>query len=241
MKGVICAGGNGTRLYPLTRATNKHLLPIFDMPMIFYPIATLVNAGIEEVLIITGGNHAGDFINVLRNGKEFGLKEVKYAYQEPARSGIADAISYAEDFADGDSIAVILGDNTTDADISTDVQNFSTGAKVFLKEVPDPERYGVPVFDENKNIVEIEEKPEKPKSNYSAIGLYMYDSKVFDIIRGLEPSARGEYEVTGINNVYINNGEMSWTEIKDFWSDAGTFESLFDSGAYWAEKKRNQK
>jgi len=237
MKGVILAGGLGTRLYPLTHATNKHLLPVFDKPMIFYPINTLVTAGITEVLIVTGGPFAGHFIGVLKNGKQLGLTHLEYAYQEE-EGGIAQALSLAEDFSDGESVAVILGDNTTDADISDAVAAFRSGATVFLREVPDPERFGVPVFDPNDptRIAAIEEKPAEPKSRYAVTGLYLYDASVFGFIRSIEPSARGELEITDVNNRYIQSGELSWSVLDGFWSDAGTFESLFRSSAYWAQR-----
>jgi len=210
MKGIICAGGKSSRLYPLTRATNKHLLPAYDKPMIYYPIQTLVNAGITDVLIVVSEPHSGDFINVLRNG---------------------------ENFADDDSIIVILGDNTTDANIKANVVGFKNGAKIFLKEVEDPERFGVPVFDKSgKKIVEIEEKPKEPKSNYAATGLYIFDNTAFKRIKSLTPSTRGELEVTDLNNSYIKDGLMTWTVLKGFWNDAGTFESLYKSNKYWAEK-----
>ncbi|EKD80657.1 MAG: hypothetical protein ACD_40C00042G0003 [uncultured bacterium] len=239
MKGVILAGGKGTRLYPLTYATNKHLLPVYDQPMVYYPIQTLVNAGITEVLIVTGESHAGDFINVIKNGKELGLTHVEYAYQEGGSSGISDAIKYAQDFADGGSIAVILGDNTTDANIKEAVADFTIGAKVFLKEVPDPERFGIPRFNAtNKDIIdEILEKPENPPSNLAVTGLYLYDNTVFDKIHALTPSARGELEVTDLNNAYIKEGKLKWAKLDGFWSDAGTFDSLFRSNSYWADKK----
>lgn len=242
MKGVILAGGKGTRLYPLTHATNKHLLPVYDQPMVYYPINTLVNAGITEILIVTGEAHAGHFINVIKNGKELGLKHVEYAYQEPGATGISDALSYAEDFADEGSIAVILGDNTTDADISGAVQGFSEGAMVFLKKVPDPQRFGVPTFntEDATKIDRIVEKPESPDSPYAVTGLYIYDSTVFDKIRSLEPSARGELEVTDLNNTYIQEGKLSWAELNGFWSDAGTFHSLYRSNRYWARKKMGE-
>lgn len=239
MKGVILAGGKGTRLYPLTYATNKHLLPVYDQPMIFYPIQTLVRAGITEILIVTGESHAGDFINVIKNGKDLGLTHVEYAYQEGGSSGISDALKYAQDFADGGSIAVILGDNTTDADISSAVHDFQSGAKVFLKEVPDPSRFGIPRFNaQNKDIIdEILEKPENPPSNLAVTGLYLYDNTVFDKIKTLKPSARGELEVSDLNNAYIKEGKLQWAQLDGFWSDAGTFASLYRSGSYWAQKK----
>ena len=237
MKGVVLAGGLGSRLYPLTHATNKHLLPVYDKPMIYYPISTLVNAGVTEVIVVTGGPFAGHFIGVLKNGKQVGLTHLEYAYQE-TEGGIADALSLCEDFADGEDIAVILGDNTTDADISEPVQRFERGAMVFLREVPDPERFGVPAFDsiDPSRIVAIEEKPAQPKSNYAVTGLYLYDKQVFEFIRSIEPSARGELEITDVNNAYIAQGQLCWAELNGFWSDAGTFESLFRTNAYWAQK-----
>jgi len=237
MKGVVLAGGLGTRLYPLTYATNKHLLPVYGKPMIFYPIQTLVGAGITEVIVVTGGPFAGDFFRVLKNGKNLGLTHLEYAYQE-REGGIAEALSLCEDFADGGNIAVILGDNTTDADISEAVEGFEEGAMVFLREVPDPERFGVPAFDpqDSSRIVVIEEKPAQPKSSYAVTGLYLYDRRVFDYIRQLAPSNRGELEITDVNNRYIAFGLLRWTELQGFWSDAGTFESLFRSNAYWAQK-----
>ena len=238
MKGVILAGGLGTRLYPLTHVTNKHLLPVYDKPMIFYPIETLVKAGVKEVLIVTSGPHVGDFLGVLKNGKELGLTHLEYAYQEKPDGGISDALSIAEDFADKGSVCVILGDNTTDADISNDVKNFKEGALIFLRQVPDPERFGVPVFDADKKIIEIEEKPKEPKSDMAVTGLYVYDNKVFDYIKRLRPSERGQLEVSDLNNIYIKNGKLNWTELQGFWEDAGTFESLFNVGKYWAEKKQ---
>lgn len=239
MKGVILAGGLGTRLYPLTYATNKHLLPIYDKPMVFYPIATLVKAGIKEIMIVTGGPHAGHFLRVLKNGKELGVKHLEFAYQE-GEGGIADALSLCEDFVDNDNVMVILGDNTTDANIKKDVADFKNGAKIFLKEVPDPERFGVPVFDKKnpKKIVKIEEKPKKPKSTYAVTGLYIYDKKVWGYIKKTKPSARGELEITDVNNFYIKAGKMQWASLNGFWSDAGKPESLLLASSYWAEKSK---
>jgi glucose-1-phosphate thymidylyltransferase len=238
MKGVVLAGGLGTRLMPLTAATNKHLLPVYDQPMIFYPIQTLVKAGIDEVLVVTGGPYAGHFLRVLKNGQELGLKHLEFAFQE-GEGGIPVALSLAADFADGGPIAVVLGDNTTDADIGKAVSNFSDGALVFLKQVSDPERFGVPEFDpqDKTKIVKIEEKPAQPKSDFAVTGLYLYDNKVFDIIKTLKPSQRGELEITDVNNFYLDQGKLSWFELNGFWSDAGTFESLFYSNQYWAQKK----
>jgi glucose-1-phosphate thymidylyltransferase len=235
MKGIVLAGGLGTRLYPLTHATNKHLLPVFDRPMVYYPIQTLVGAGVTEVIVVTGGPHAGHFLAVLKNGHELGLSHLEYAYQE-AEGGIAQALALCEDFADGESIAVILGDNTTDADIGPAVRSFERGARLFLQRVHDPERFGVPVFNEEGRIIAIEEKPSQPKSNYAVTGLYLYDNKVFDHIRDCKPSGRGELEITDVNNLYIQSGELDSVELKGFWSDAGTFESLYRTNTFWAEK-----
>jgi glucose-1-phosphate thymidylyltransferase len=238
MKGVILAGGLGTRLYPLTHVTNKHLLPVYDKPMIYYPIQTLINAGIKDILIVTSGPHVGHFLGILKNGTELGVNHLEYAYQEKPDGGIADALSLAESFADGEPVLVILGDNTTDADISREVAEFEEGAMVFLKEVSDPHRFGVAVFDENKNIIEIQEKPENPKSNMAVTGVYIYDGKVFDNIKSLKPSERGQLEVTDLNNIYIKDGKFRWAELDGFWSDAGTFESLFHANQFWARKTR---
>ena len=243
MKGIILGGGKGSRLYPLTYATNKHLLPVYDRPMIFYPIQTLVNAGITEILLVTGGPHAGAYIKVLKNGRELGIKHLEYAYQEE-EGGIAQALALAEDFADDDDVAVILGDNTTDADISDAVRNFNGGAQIFLKRYEDKEklkRFGVPVFDETgEKILRVEEKPQEPQSSYCATGLYMYDNTVYDRIRKLSPSQRGELEVSDLNTLYAKEGKLSWAELNGFWSDAGTFSSLFNSNRYWAKKAGEQ-
>lgn len=240
MKGVILAGGLGTRLYPLTHVTNKHLLPVYDKPMIFYPIQMLVNAGITDVLIVVSGPHVGHFLGVLKNGRELGLSHLEYAYQEKPDGGIADALALAEDFAAGGSIAVILGDNTTDADISGAVARFTDGATVFLKEVSDPERFGVAVFDPNdpSRIVAIEEKPTQPKSNYAVTGAYLYDHTVFDFIRQCDTgyAGRNELEITQVNNYYLQAGKLRWEPLDGFWSDGGTFEGLYNANRYWAEK-----
>jgi glucose-1-phosphate thymidylyltransferase len=239
MKGVILAGGLGSRLYPLTHATNKHLLPIYDQPMIYYPISTLVAAGIDDVMVVTGGPHAGHFVPVLRNGKQFGLSHLEYTYQE-REGGIAEALGLCEEFADGEPVCVILGDNTTDTNIRPAVESFESGAVLFLKEVPDPERFGCPVFDpaDPSRILCIEEKPRQPRSRYAVTGLYIYDATVFEFIRRLEPSARGELEITDVNNFYLRDNRLRWTELDGYWSDAGTFESLYRTNRYWAEKKR---
>jgi glucose-1-phosphate thymidylyltransferase len=237
MKGAILAGGLGSRLYPLTHATSKHLLPIYDKPMVFYPIQTLVNAGIDEVIIVTGGPHAGDYLRVLQNGRHLGLRHLEYTYQE-REGGIAEALGLCADFADGGPLAVILGDNTTDADIRPAVEAFTEGALIFLKEVHDPERYGCPVFDpaDRSRILRIEEKPKQPQSNFAVSGLYFYDQQVFDYITRLKPSGRGELEITDVNNFYLADGALRWAELPGFWSDAGTFESLYRSTVFWAEK-----
>lgn len=243
MKGIILAGGKGTRLYPLTLATNKHLLPIYDQPMIYYPIKTLVTAGIKDILIISGDIHAGQFINILKNGKEFGIHHLEYAYQEGGSQGIADALKYAEDFADNEQITVILGDNTTDANISQAVKDFKQGATIFIKRVIDPERFGNPVFSQShpQQIETIIEKPKKAHSPYAVIGLYILDNTVFTKIKTLKPSGRGELEITDINNAYIKEGSLNWFELKGYWSDAGTFHSLYRSNRYWAKKKLGSK
>ena len=242
MKGVILAGGLGTRLYPLTHATNKHLLPVYNQPMIYYPIQTLVNAGITEIMIVVSGPHSGDFIHVLKNGKDFGITHLEYAYQERADGGIADALSLAADFADGESITVILGDNTTDANIKEPVRNFKEGALVFVKKVPDPKRFGVPRFDpaDNKKILEIIEKPKDPPSDYAVTGLYIYDKNVFEYMKECKPSDRGEMEITDVNNVYIKKSQLGWFELNGYWLDAGTYDTLLQANVYWSAKLKSQ-
>ncbi len=228
MKGVILAGGLGTRLRPLTKVTNKHLLPVYDKPMIYYPLETLCRAEIRDIMIVTGGNAAGDFLRLLGNGREFGLKDIYYTYQE-GESGIADALRLCEHFAEGERICVILGDNILEDDISPYVRRFETqadGARILLKEVPDPQRFGVPAFDGDE-IVRIDEKPEEPASSFAVTGVYMYDQRVFDFIRRLEPSARGEFEISDVNNAYIAAGALRYDILPGWWTDAGQFESLF--------------
>ena len=227
MKGVVLAGGLGTRLDPLTRVTNKHLLPVYDRPMIFYPIWTLVNAGIEDIMIVTGGNNAGDFLKLLGNGSQFGLRHLNYTYQQ-GEGGIAAALSLAEHFAEGGKICVVLGDNIIERNIRSAAAAFrkqKSGAKILLKKVPDPQRFGVPEL-RGKNVVGIVEKPRRPPSPYAVVGIYFYDPTVFDFIRGLEPSRRGELEITDVNNRYIERGEMTYEVLRGWWTDAGTFESL---------------
>lgn len=241
MKGVVLAGGLGSRLYPLTKVTNKHLLPVYNEPMIYYPLRILLNAGISEILIVTGGNNAGDFLRLLENGKDFGLKHINYAYQQ-GEGGIAAALSLAEHFADRDKIAVVLGDNIIEGNIKAAAEKFRAqkdGARILLKEVPDPQRFGVPVF-EGKKIIRIEEKPAKPASNYAVIGIYMYDYKVFEFIKSLKPSQRGELEITDVNNFYIREGNMQWDVLEGWWSDAGTFESLQSAGQLVAKTGANK-
>lgn len=241
MKGVILAGGLGTRLHPLTRITNKHLLPVYKEPMVYYPIKTLINAGIEDIMIVTGGSSAGDFLRLLGNGKEFGLKRLSYSYQE-GEGGIAEALSLVEHFADGQPICVVLGDNIVEKNIRSaadDYRRQAAGAKILLKKVDDPHRYGVPTFEQDR-VVAIEEKPADPKSDYAVIGIYFYDQTVFDVIRTLVPSGRGELEITDVNNHYIARGEMTWSELDGWWSDAGTFESLLKASNLVAETGANK-
>lgn len=228
MKGVVLAGGLGSRLLPLTKATNKHLLPVYNRPMVYFPIETLVEAGIRDILVVTGGANAGDFLKLLGNGKQFGLSHVNYTYQE-GEGGIAEALLLAEDFAENERIVVILGDNIIGGSIKKAVKEFEQqpeGAKIFLKRVPDAERFGVASIEGNR-VLDIEEKPPRPKSDLAVVGIYMYDSHVFEIIRELEPSARGEYEITDVNNNYINAGTMTFEVLDCWWTDAGTsFDSL---------------
>ena len=241
MKGVVLAGGLGSRLRPLTAVTNKHLLPVYDQPMIYYPIQTLINAGIIDIMIVTGGNSAGDFLKLLGNGKAFGLKHLNYTYQE-GEGGIAAALSLVEHFAGKDSICVVLGDNIIQGNIREAADSYrqqDSGAKILLKKVPDPQRFGVPQLD-GKRVVQIEEKPAAPRSEYAVIGIYMYDARVFEIIRTLKPSGRGELEITDVNNAYIERGEMTWDELDGWWSDAGTFESLLHASNLVAKTGANQ-
>jgi glucose-1-phosphate thymidylyltransferase len=241
VKGVVLAGGLGTRLRPLTAVTNKHLLPVYDQPMIYYPIQTLVNAGITDIMIVTGGNSAGDFLKLLGNGKTFGLKHLNYTYQE-GEGGIADALGLVEHFAANDPVCVVLGDNIIEGNIRTAVRSYrhqGGGAKIILKRVPDPQRFGVPELD-GRRVVRIEEKPAQPKSEYAVIGIYMYDAGVYEIIRTLKPSGRGELEITDVNNAYIKREEMSWEELDGWWTDAGTFESLLHASKLVAETGANK-
>jgi glucose-1-phosphate thymidylyltransferase len=227
MKGIVLAGGTGSRLFPLTKITNKHLLPIYDRPMIYYPIQTLVDAGIRDIMIVTGGRNSGDFLRLLANGKEFGLKHINYTYQE-GEGGIADALGLAEHFADGQKICVVLGDNIIEHDIREAAEKFQAqeaGAHILLKEVQDAERFGVAEVAGGR-VMGIEEKPKRPKSNLAVTGIYMYDATVFDKIKTLVPSHRGELEITDVNNAYIEEGTMTFSYLQGWWTDAGTFESL---------------
>ena len=228
MRGIVLAGGLGTRLYPLTKITNKHLLPIYDKPMVYYPIETLVRAGIRDILLVTGGNNAGDFLRLLGNGKEFGLTHIDYVYQE-GEGGIAEALGLARYYAEGERMVVILGDNLIEDDITPYVRAFREqprGARILLKEVDDPQRFGV-VEIVGDRVVSIEEKPKTPKSRYAVTGIYMYDARVFEIISTLRPSHRHELEITDVNNAYIRSGEMQFDYLQGWWTDAGTFESLY--------------
>ena len=226
MKGVILAGGTGSRLHPLTRITNKHLLPVYDKPMIFYPIETLAASGIDEIMIVTGGNHAGEFLPLLGNGHEFGLRRLQFSYQAQA-GGIAEALGLCEQFVDGDKVVVMLADNILGETIAPYVDNFrrqTEGARILLKEMEDPSHLrhlGVPMFDGNNRVQYIREKPEVPPSQYAVIGVYMYDARVFDIVKTLRPSGRGELEITDVNNHYVEHGRMDHDVIQGFWGDAG--------------------
>ena len=240
MKGVVLAGGLGSRLRPLTAVTNKHLLPVYNQPMIFYPIQTLVNAGITDIMIVTGGNSAGDFLKLLGNGKAFGLKHLNYTYQE-GEGGIAAALSLVEHFASGEPVCVVLGDNIIQGNIRAAVDSYreqGKGAKILLKKVTDPQRFGVPQLD-GQRVLKIEEKPAEPKSEYAVIGIYMYDERVFEIIRVLKPSGRGELEITDVNNAFIERREMTSDVLEGWWSDAGTFESLLHASNLVAETGAN--
>ncbi len=237
LKGVILAGGLGRRLGPLTKITNKHLLPVYDRPMIYYPVSLLVEAGIKDILIVTGGNHAGEFLRLLGNGSAFGLKHINYTYQE-GEGGIAQALGLAQHFADRKKIVVVLGDNILEHSIDPYVDHFrrqESGARVLLKKVEDPGRFGVASLKGNK-IVSIEEKPKKPKSDLVVTGVYMYDENVFDIIKTLKPSKRGELEITDVNNAYIRKGGLEYDILKGWWTDSGTYNSLLRANQLAAKK-----
>lgn len=242
MKGVITAGGLGTRLLPMTKVTNKHLLPVYDRPMIYYPIQTLVNAGVEDIMVVTGGNNAGDFLKLLGNGKEFGLKRLNYAYQED-EGGIAAAFALAREFVGNDRVIVMLGDNIIEKNIRRAVEDFQKmerGAKILIKQVTHPEQYGVPTID-GERIVKITEKPQQPDSNYAVIGIYMYDERAFSFIDRLKPSKRGELEITDLNNCYIQEGTLTWSELEGWWADCGeTRTSLHEAGCLVAQTDANR-
>ncbi len=241
MRGIILAGGLGTRLAPLTNITNKHLLPVFDRPMIFYPIELLVKAGIDDILIVTGGKHAGDFLELLGNGSMFGLDHLDYTYQR-GHGGIADALKLAEHFAEGDKVCVVLGDNVVENNINEAVAAFEKqkeGAKIVLKKVEDPQRFGVAQF-EGDTVTGLVEKPQRPPSPYAVTGIYFYDAEVFDICGKCTPSDRGELEITDVNNHYIKEGKMTWDILEGWWSDAGTFESLLRASNLVAETGANK-
>ncbi len=241
MKGIVLAGGLGSRLLPLTKVTNKHLLPVYDRPMVYYPIQALVNAGIDEVMLVTGGNSAGDFLKLLGNGRQHGLKHLVYTYQE-GEGGIADALRLAEHFADGKRICVILGDNIIERNVRQAADAFrrqGEGAKILLKEVKDPQRFGVPKLDGTR-VVRIDEKPQEPASRYAVTGIYFYDARVFDIIKTLRPSGRGELEITDVNNAYIEKGQLTWDELDGWWTDAGTIESLYTATQLVAQTGANK-
>jgi len=241
MKGVVLAGGLGKRLGALTKITNKHLLPIYDRPMVYYPIQTLVGAGVTDIQIVTGGNHAGEFLRLLGNGEAFGLKHLDYTYQQ-GEGGIAEALSLAEHFAAGEPLVVILGDNLVEQSIRPYVERFAAqggGAKILLKEVEDPWRFGVAALEDGR-IVGIEEKPKQPKSRCVVTGIYMFDAEVFDIIKTLHPSHRGELEITDVNNAYIRRGQMTYDILEGWWTDAGLPETLYRAATLVRERALQQ-
>ncbi len=241
MKGIILAGGLGKRLFPLTKISNKHLLPIYNKPMIFYPLQTLVEAGIKDILLVTGGSHAGEFLRLLGNGHHFGLKHINYTYQE-GEGGIAEAMKLAEHFAEGEKVVVILGDNILEKSIKRYVENFRKqphGARILIKKVDDPWRFGVVQIKKEK-IISIKEKPKSPKSDYIVTGVYMYDQCVFDIIKTLKPSKRGELEITDVNNAYIKRGELHYDVLKGYWTDSGTFDSLLRASTLVARRQKQK-
>src|SRR6202047_173782 len=241
MKGVVLAGGTGSRLSPLTRVTNKHLLPVYNKPMVYYPIQTLVNAGIQEILLVTGGKNAGEFLRLLGDGRDFGLKHINYTYQE-GEGGIAEALGLAEHFAAGEPVCVVLGDNIIENNVRKAVENFkkqSHGAKILLKEVQDAERFGVAEV-RGEHVISIEEKPRNPKSDYAVIGIYLYDATVFQKIRRLKPSGRGELEITDVNNFYVQERALTYEVLDGWWTDAGTFESLLRASNLVAKTGANK-
>ncbi|NOS99846.1 MAG: NTP transferase domain-containing protein [Phycisphaerales bacterium] len=240
MKGVILAGGLGARMLPVTKVTNKHLLPVYDKPMVFYPIQTMINAGIDEILLVTGGQHAGDFLQLLGDGRDLGVRKLQYTYQK-GEGGIADALRLAEDFADGGRICVVLGDNIIQKNIRRAASDFAAqprGAKILLKEVPDAERFGVAEVNGDR-VVRIVEKPSRPATNLAVIGIYLYDAYVFEVIKTLKPSGRGELEITDVNNAYIRQGTLTYQVLDGWWSDAGTFDSLLRAGGLVRDQGAN--
>jgi glucose-1-phosphate thymidylyltransferase len=238
MKGIILAGGKATRLRPLTKITSKQLLPVYDKPMIYYPLETLMKAGIKEILIIMAPEYAGHFLHLLGSGKEFGCK-FSYEIQEEPR-GLADAFIVGENFIGDDSVTMILGDNIFDHDFSKEIQEFNGGGMVFAKKVHDPQRFGVAEFDGDMKVLSIEEKPEHPKSEYAIVGLYTYDNRCIEFAKSLQPSPRGEIEITDLNNMYLKNNELKVNIFDGLWEDAGTFDSLLRANNYWAEKNKPQ-
>jgi len=241
MKGIVLAGGLGSRLSPLTKITNKHLLPVYNKPMVYYPIETLVEAGIKDIMVVTGGPHAGNFLRLLGNGHDFGLKGINYAYQEK-EGGIAEALGLAEHFVDGDKSVVILGDNIIEKSIRHEVEEFAAqaeGARILIKDVPNPERFGVVEFDGDR-ITRIVEKPKKPKTSYIVTGIYMYDGRVFDLVRELKPSGRGELEITDVNNMYLGKGQLTCSKLDGWWTDAGTFDSLLRANQLVAQRDQKE-
>jgi len=237
MKGIILAGGTGSRLFPLTKVTNKHLLPVYDKPMIYYPLQTLISAGITEIMIVSGRGHAGHFLELLGSGIEFGVS-LTYEIQEKA-GGIAEALGLARNWAADENVAVILGDNIFQDDIKQDVASFGKGAKIFLKEVPDARRFGVAELNGDR-VISIEEKPSHPKSSCAVTGLYLYDPEVFSVIKNLKPSGRGELEITDVNNAYLRKGCMHYSVLQGYWSDAGTFDSLLRAGMLVQQNDRKK-
>ncbi len=227
MKGIILAGGSATRLRPCTKITSKQLLPVYNKPMIYYPLNTLISAGIKDILIIVAPYYAGNFLNLLGSGSEFGVR-FRYEVQDEPK-GLADAFIMGDDFIGDDNVTMILGDNIFEDDFSNDIKSFTSGAKVFAKKVPDPKRFGVVEFDENNKAVSIEEKPENPKSDYAVTGLYIYDNKVIKAAKNVQPSERGELEITELNNYYLGLGELEVAMVENAWLDAGTFDSLLEA------------
>jgi glucose-1-phosphate thymidylyltransferase len=234
MKGIILAGGLGTRLYPLTKITNKHLLPLYDRPMIFFPIAKLAASGIDEIIIVTGGNNAGDFVRLLGDGSQFGLRQLHFTYQ-PREGGIAEAIGLCENYVDGDNVIVMLGDNLVEDDLSAPIAGFDHGARIFLKKVNNPREYGVPSLNGSR-ILKITEKPKRPASNYAVVGVYLYDARIFDIIRTLKPSRRNELEISDVNNTYLKAGELDFKILKGGWADAGESVEAYNRAIAFAQR-----